>query len=122
MNNFNLFTKKFVMSIRICIFVWITISTMEDIKDKKKQERGVVHLLIKATGENFYYGNLKALFDNHEETENDGTLGAAYNYIKNYDFSNGRAYENAICIIRKGIINTTTKKEWMRNNKRTNRK
>ena len=122
MNNFNLFTKKFVMSIRICIFVWITISTMEDIKDKKKQERGVVHLLIKATGENFYYGNLKALFDNHEETENDGTLGAAYNYIKNYDFSNGRAYENAICIIRKGIINTSTKKEWMRNNKHTNRK
>lgn len=122
MNNFNLFTKKFVKSIRICIFVWITISTMEDIKDKKKQERGVVHLLIKATGENFYYGNLKALFDNHEETENDGTLGAAYNYIKNYDFSNGRAYENAICIIRKGIINTTTKKEWMRNNKHTNRK
>ena len=86
MNNFNLFTKKFVISIRICIFVWITISTMEDIKDKKKQERGVVHLLIKATGENFYYGNLKALFDNHEETENDGSLGAAYNYIKNYDF------------------------------------
>lgn len=122
MNNFNLFTKKFVISIRICIFVWITVSTMEDIKDKKKQERGVVHLLIKATGENFYYGNLKALFDNHEETENDGTLGAAYNYIKNYDFSNGRAYENAICIIRKGIINTTTKKEWMRNNKHTNRK
>ena len=122
MNNFNLFTKKFVISIRICIFVWITISTMEDIKDKKKQERGVVHLLIKATGENFYYGNLKALFDNHEGTENDGTLGAAYNYIKNYDFSNGRAYENAICIIRKGIINTTTKKEWMRNNKHTNRK
>ena len=122
MNNFNLFTKKFVISIRICIFVWITISTMEDIKDKKKQERGVVHLLIKATGENFYYGNLKALFDNHEETENDGTLGAAYNYIKNYDFSNGRAYENAICIIRKGIINTSTKKEWMRNNKHTNRK
>ena len=122
MNNFNLFTKKFVISIRICIFVWITISTMEDIKDKKKQERGVVHLLIKATGENFYYGNLKALFDNHEETENDGSLGAAYNYIKNYDFSNGRAYENAICIIRKGIINTTTKKEWMRNNKHTNRK
>ena len=122
MNNFNLFTKKFVISIRICIFVWITISTMEDIKDKKKQERGVVHLLIKATGENFYYGNLKALFDNHEETENDGSLGAAYNYIKNYDFSNGRAYENSICIIRKGIINTTTRKEWMRNNKHTNRK
>lgn len=94
---------------------------MEENVEKKKQERGVVHLVLKATGENFFYGNLKALFDNHEQTENDGTLGAAYNYIKNYDFSNGRVYENDICIIRKGIINTSTKKEWMRNNKNAKR-
>lgn len=95
---------------------------MEENVEKKKQERGVVHLVLKATGENFFYGNLKALFDNHEQTENDGTLGAAYNYIKNYDFSNGRVYENDICIIRKGVINTTTKSEWMRNNRNTKRK
>lgn len=94
---------------------------MEENVEKKKQERGVVHLVLKATGENFFYGNLKALFDNHEQTENDGTLGAAYNYIKNYDFSNGRVYENDICIIRKGVINTSTKKEWMRNNKNAKR-
>lgn len=85
--------------------------------EKKKQERGVVHLVMKATGENFFYGNLKALFDNHEQTENDKTLGVAYNYLKNYDFSNGKTYENSICIIRKGVINTTTKKDWKRNNK-----
>ena len=90
---------------------------MED----KKQERGVVHLTIKATGEHFYYGNLKALFDNHEKEENDGSLGSAYNYVKNYDFSNGRAFENNVCIIRKGTINTTTKKEWKRNNKNVKR-
>ncbi|MBR2297693.1 MAG: hypothetical protein IKA45_02275 [Bacteroidales bacterium] len=94
---------------------------MEENVEKKKQERGVVHLVLKDTGENFFYGNLKALFDNHEQTENDGTLGAAYNYIKNYDFTNGRVYENDICIIRKGIINTSTKKEWMRNNKNAKR-
>jgi hypothetical protein len=58
----------------------------------KKQERGVVHLTIKATGEHFYYGNLKALFDNHEIEENDGSLGSAYNYVKNYDFSNGDGF------------------------------
>lgn len=90
---------------------------MEENVEKKKQERGVVHFVLKDTGENLFYGNLKALFDNHEQTENDGTLGAAYNYIKNYDFSNGRVYENDICIIRKGVINTSTKKEWIRNNK-----
>lgn len=89
--------------------------------EKKKQERGVVHLVIKATGANYFYGNLKALFDNHEVEENDGTLGVSYNYMKNYDFSGGRIYENGICVIRKGIINTSTKKEWMRNNKNVNR-
>lgn len=90
---------------------------MTESTEKKKQERGVVHLVMKATGENFFYGNLKALFDNHEQTENDKTLGVAYNYLKNYDFSNGNTYENSICIIRKGVINTTTKKDWKRNNK-----
>lgn len=90
---------------------------MTESTEKKKQERGVVHLVMKATGENFFYGNLKALFDNHEQTENDKTLGVSYNYLKNYDFSNGKTYENSICIIRKGIINTTTKKDWKRNNK-----
>lgn len=94
--------------------------TMENI-EKKKQERGVVHLVLKDTGENFFYGNLKALFDNQEQDENDGTLGVSYNYMKNYDFSGGRTYENDKCIIRKGIINTATKKEWMRNNRNTKR-
>ena len=89
--------------------------------EKKKQERGVVHLVIKDTGANYFYGNLKALFDNHEVEENDGTLGVSYNYMKNYDFSDGRIYENGICVIRKGIINTSTKKEWRRNNRRVNR-
>ena len=90
--------------------------------DKVKQERGVVHLVIKSTGQNFFYGNMKALFDNQESLENDGTLGVSYNYMKNYDFSDGRIYENDICVIRKGIINTSTKKEWMRNNRNANRK
>lgn len=85
--------------------------------DKVKQERGVVHLVIKSTGQNFFYGNMKALFDNQESLENDGTLGVSYNYMKNYDFSERRTRENAICVIRKGIINTTANKEWKRNNK-----
>ena len=78
--------------------------------DKVKQERGVVHLVIKSTGQNFFYGNLKALFDNQEALENDGTLGVSYNYMKNYDFLEGRTYENAICVIRKGIITSSCTK------------
>ena len=64
---------------------------------------------------------MKALFDNQEYLENDGTLGVSYNYMKNYDFSEGKTYENDKCVIRKGIICTVTKKEWMRNNRNTNR-
>lgn len=54
--------------------------------------------------------------------EERSSLGIAYNYIKNFNLSNGRFYENDICVIRKGIINTTTKKEWKRNNKNRNNK
>ena len=42
--------------------------------------------------------------------KNGGSSGIAYNYIKNFNLSNGRFYEYDICVIRKGIINTTTKK------------
>ena len=63
-------------------------------EEKKKQERGVVHLVVKQTGANYFYGNLKALFDSHETEENDGTLGVSYNYMKNYYFSGGKTYEN----------------------------
>lgn len=86
-------------------------------EEKKKQERGVVHLRLKDSGEEFFYGNMKALFDSQEHDENDGTLGVSYNYMKNYDFSNGRVYENDKCVIRKGILVTTTNDEWKRNNK-----
>lgn len=104
------------MNLYICMDYY---TIMTNTTERKKQERGVVHLYLKATGEHFYYGNLKALFDNHEQEENDKTLGVAYNYVKNFDFTDGRVYENSVCVIRKGIINTTTKKEWMRNNKNT---
>lgn len=87
-------------------------------EDKKKQERGVVHLRLKDSGEEFFYGNMKALFDCQEHTENDGTLGVSYNYIRNYDFSDGRVYENRKCVIRKGKLITTTNSAWKRNNKK----
>lgn len=86
-------------------------------EEKKKQERGVVHLFLKKEGTHLYYGNLKALFDANEQTENDGSLGVSYNYLKNYDFSEGRAYCNDIVEIRKGTIRTWTNKAWVRNNK-----
>lgn len=42
--------------------------------DTVKQENGVVHLVIKSTEQNFFYGNMKALFENQEALENNGSL------------------------------------------------
>lgn len=86
-------------------------------KENEKQERGLVHLFLKESGQHLYYGNLKALFDAQEKQENDGCLGVSYNYMKNYKFSEGRYYANDKVEIRKGIIDTHTKKDWVRNNK-----
>ncbi len=110
LNNFN----YFIVCEKFCIFVRLNDWNMVE---KQKQERGVVHLFLKQTQEHKFYGNLKALFDNEENEENDGTLGVSYNYMKNWDFSNGHFYSNDLVEIRKGVINTSTKKEWMRNNK-----
>lgn len=97
--------------------MWNTITDNFPMDEKKKQERGVVHLYLKESGEHHYYGNMKALFDAQEQAENDGCLGVSYNYMKNYDFSGRRVYTNDKVEIRKGIIETRTTKEWVRNNK-----
>ena len=57
------------------------------------------------------------VIDANEKAENDGSLGVSYNYLKNYDFSDGRAYANDLVEIRKGTIQTWTNKAWVRNNK-----
>lgn len=68
-----------------------------------KQERMVVHLEI--NNQHFYYGNLKALCD-HWDKE---TLGVGYNYLRNYGISDEKTFRNAYCIIRRGILVTSTR-------------
>lgn len=72
---------------------------------KDKQERSVVHLEI--NGEHYYYGNLKALTDNWNKEK----IGVSYNYLKNYNISPDKPYKNDKCIIRKGILVTSTRKD-----------
>ena len=61
----------------------------------EKQERMVVHLEL--DGNNFYYGNLKALTD----AWNKDIHGVSYNYLKNYNISPEKPYKGKNCTIRK---------------------
>ena len=73
--------------------------------DSKKQERAIVHLEI--DGGHYYYGNLKALTD-HWPKE---TLGVSYTYLKNLNIDESKPYKNDKCIIRRGIIITSPRKD-----------
>ena len=71
--------------------------------EEKKQERTVVHLEL--NGQHYYYGNLKALCE-HWSKEN---IGVTYNYLRNYGIEPERPFIGKMCIIRKGIIVTTSR-------------
>lgn len=67
-----------------------------------KQERMVVHL--ETGGQHYYYGNLKALCDHWDK---DG-IGVSYSYLKNFNIRTEHPYTNEKCVIRRGIIVTST--------------
>jgi hypothetical protein len=71
---------------------------------KKKQERAIVHL--EKDGQHYYYGNLKALTDHWDKD----ALGVGYAYLRNYGISEEKSFQNAKCVIRKGILLTSPKK------------
>ena len=74
-------------------------------EDKKKQERSVVHL--EKDGNHYYYGNLKALCDKWSKKE----IGVAYSVLRNVGVSEVKPFSNEKCIIRKGTIVTSPRKE-----------
>ena len=71
---------------------------------KKKQERAIVHL--EKDGQHYYYGNLKALTDHWSKD----AIGVSYTYLKNLNITEDKPYRNDKCIIRRGIIITSSKK------------
>ena len=74
-------------------------------EDKKKQERVVVHL--EKDGRHYYYGNLKALCDHWSKEE----IGVSHAYLKNLNITEEKPFINKKCIIRRGHIITSQKKE-----------
>lgn len=74
-------------------------------EEKKKQVRAVVHLEI--AGNHYYYGNLKALTDNWSKDD----IGVSYSYLKNINITTDKPFQNGKCVIRRGIIVCSNKKE-----------
>lgn len=70
-----------------------------------KQERTVIHLEL--DGVHYYYGNLKALCDNWSKD----FIGADYTRLRNYGLSSEKPYFWNSCIIRKGILITSPRKQ-----------
>ena len=84
-------------------YLVLSLSSMET---KKKQERAIVHL--EKNGQHYYYGNLKALTDHWDKD----ALGVSYTYLKNLNISEDKPYRNDYCIIRKGIIITSPRRDY----------
>ena len=73
-------------------------------EEKKKQERAIVHLEV--DGKHYYYGNLKALCDNWGKDK----IGVSHAYLKNLNISEEKPFNNGKCIIRRGVIVTSSRK------------
>ena len=74
-------------------------------EEKKKQERAIVHLEV--DGKHDYDGNLKALCDHWSKEE----IGVSHAYLKNINITEEKPFINKKCIIRRGHIVTSQKKE-----------
>lgn len=73
--------------------------------DNTKHVRMVVHLEL--DGKHYYFGNLKALCDKFDKE----IIGVSHSYLKNYGISEDRPFVNKKCVIRKGAIITSPKRE-----------
>ena len=62
-------------------------------------KRRLFHLQIKATGEHKYYGSLAAIFLDNKD------LGVSKCTLDRFDFV--QPYENEVCVIRKGFMQST---------------
>lgn len=67
----------------------------------------VLHLYLKETGENLYFGSRAAIFDLFTTHQ----LGISYNTLKSKRLPTEKeVYENDICIIRRGKVIKKSKK------------
>ena len=69
-------------------------------KTIEKKERTVIHLHLKMRGSHHYFGSIANIFEFFSVDE----IGISYGSLRNYGLTYEKQYENAKCIIRKGIL------------------
>lgn len=62
--------------------------------------RTVIH--VEVGGQHHYFGSLASIYDIFTPQQ----LGISYGSLRNYGLSEDKPYQNARCIIRKGILTT----------------
>ena len=60
---------------------------------------------LEMDGKHYYYGNLKALCDNWSKDK----IGVSHAYLKNLNISDEKPFNNGRCIIRRGVIVTSSR-------------
>ncbi len=65
----------------------------------------VIHLELKADHSHHYFGSIKALCDNFDKDQ----IGIVYTSLRCVNLGERKYYENSKCIIRQGILVTTTR-------------
>ena len=65
----------------------------------EKKERTVIHLEF-TNGEHHYFGSIANIYEYFSAE----TIGISYGSLRNYGLSSEKPYQNAKCIIRKGIL------------------
>lgn len=67
---------------------------------KEKKERTVIHLYMKDSDSNFYFGSVANIYEYFSAKE----LNITYGSLRNYGLAPENPYENTKCIIRKGLL------------------
>lgn len=74
---------------------------------EKEDKTKVYHLTLKSLDVPRYFASLGALYSNYDKAE----LGIAYQSLKNHFFKGNEIYDNALCTIRKGVLERNKKGE-----------
>lgn len=68
-----------------------------------KKEKKVVHLELIENQTHYYFGSLKAIYDEFPLER----LGISYNSLKNIRLTQEKCFKNNFCIIRIGVLKST---------------
>lgn len=69
-------------------------------KEKEIKGRTVIHLYVRQNDTHHYFGSIACVFEYFSPEE----LGITYGSLRNYGFSTENPYQNAKCILRKGVL------------------